>query len=89
MADTADEVTFPRDGMPWTPEEDLMVLLEETLLGYPLAALEKVNEKFKAIQWMRDAAIGVVTVHASGGAINDAIAELEQALLAEVEFDEP
>jgi hypothetical protein len=74
----------PNEGLPWMPEEDLLVLAEGLPEGgLPPAAIEA----FEAIQWLRASAIQVVVAHESGGAIGDAIAELEQALLAGVLAD--
>lgn len=70
-----------REGAPWMPEEDLLVLAEEP-------APPRAFEAYDAIAWLRSAAIGVVAAHDAGVPIGDAVAELEEALLAGVEVDE-
>ncbi len=84
----------PRDGLPWTPEEDLLILAEEPT---PTRAFEA----FAAIQRLRKAAINVVGTYADDyswqnqGADGDwartplgsAVAELEEALLLGIEPD--
>ena len=63
-----------REGMPWMPEEDLLILIDDL----PPRAVEA----FEAIQQLRTAAIEVVTEHATGAATRAAIAALEEVLLA-------
>ena len=77
------ELALP-SGLPWTPEEELLLLIDPgkdgPLPGSAVAA-------FKAIQLLRDAASVVVAVHQSGDVIDDAIAELGEALRAGARLD--
>jgi hypothetical protein len=74
----------PREGTPWMPEEDLLVLAgDEETKRTPRRAVEA----YQAIKRLRDAAIEVVSAHAAGSDIAGAIRELEQALLVGVEED--
>jgi hypothetical protein len=67
--------------VPWLPEDDLFVLIEAPVPPHALAA-------YAAIERLREAAIRVVvTARTSGSPSRDAIAELEQALLAGTEPD--
>jgi hypothetical protein len=70
-----------RDQSPWLPEDDLLLLIEEPVPGQALTA-------YAAIERLREAAIRVVvTTHTLGSPSSDAMAELEQALLAGREPD--
>jgi hypothetical protein len=81
-----DEPTPTREGLPWMPEEILLVVAE--------GRKEPITEAFRAIQQLREAAIAVVGVHTAGGntsaspLLAAAITALEAALLAGIEDDE-
>jgi hypothetical protein len=73
----------PREGEPWTPEENLLVLAEQPT---PPAAFEA----FEAIRQLRETAVNAVAAfHLSRmGQLNDAMLALEEALQVGIEWEE-
>lgn len=71
----------PREGEPWTPEENLLVLAEQPT---PPAAFEA----FEAIRQVREAAVNAVAAfHLSRmPVLNDAMLALEEALQVGIEW---